>query len=81
MAATLADNIFKCNFINENVLNSLKISLKFVPRGPVNNKSSLVRVMACRLYGAKPLPELVMNVRHPGPMSYVSATHLKIGHL
>ena len=31
------DAIFKCIFLNENVLISIKISLKFVPKGPINN--------------------------------------------
>ena len=37
MAATLADDTFKCKFFNENILISIKISLKFVPKGPINN--------------------------------------------
>ena len=32
-----ADDIFKRNFFNENVWISIKISLKFVPKGPVYN--------------------------------------------
>ena len=36
------DDIFKCVFLNENVLNSIKISLKFVPRGQINNILALV---------------------------------------
>ena len=36
MAATLADNIFKFNFVNENVLILIKISLNFVPEGLIN---------------------------------------------
>ena len=32
-----ADDIFKCIFLNENVLISSKISLRFVPKGPINN--------------------------------------------
>ena len=31
------DDIFKCIFLNENEWNSIKISLKFVPKGPINN--------------------------------------------
>ena len=31
IAAILADDIFKCIFLNENVWISIKISLKFVP--------------------------------------------------
>ena len=47
---------FKRIFLNE-MLNFLKISLKFVPKGPIYNKSALVQVMAWRRTGAKPLPE------------------------
>ena len=32
-----ADDIFKCIFFNENVWISIKISLKFVAKGPINN--------------------------------------------
>ena len=42
MAATWADNILKCNFVNKNVLILIKISLNFVPKGPIHNKSSLI---------------------------------------
>ena len=42
MAATLADDTFKCKFVNENILISITISLKFVPKGPINNMSALV---------------------------------------
>ena len=38
MASILADGIFKCIFLNENVRISIKISLKFVPKGPIDNK-------------------------------------------
>ena len=48
MAVTLADDIFKCNFVNENVLIPIKKSLNLVPKGPINNKSLLVQVMAWR---------------------------------
>ena len=37
----LEDN-FKCIFVNENVHISIKISLKFVPKGLVNNITALV---------------------------------------
>ena len=36
---------------------SIRISLKFVPKGPINNKSVLVQVMARRQRGDKPLSE------------------------
>ena len=37
-----ADGIFECNFLNENVWISIKISLKILSKGPVNNISALV---------------------------------------
>ena len=43
MADIFADNLFKCIFLNENVWNSIKISLKFVPKGPNNNIPALFR--------------------------------------
>ena len=41
-----ADDIFKCNFLNENVWISIGISLKFVPKDPINNIPALVQIMA-----------------------------------
>ena len=38
-----AEDIFKCMFINEDVRISLKISLKFIPRVPINNIPALFR--------------------------------------
>ena len=35
----------------------IKISLKFVPEGPINNIQALVQVMAWRRIGDKPLSE------------------------
>ena len=61
MAATLADDIFKCIFFNENVFISIKISLNFVPNGPIDCKSSLVQVMAWHRKGDKPLHELLIT--------------------
>ena len=55
-----ADDIFKRIFFNENVWISFKISLKFVPKGPINNIPALVQIMAWRRAGAKPLSEPVM---------------------
>ena len=37
-----ADDIFKCIFLNEKVQLLTKISLKFVPKGPIDNNPSLV---------------------------------------
>ena len=55
-----ADDTFKCIFLNENVRISIKISLKFDPKGPINNIPALVQIMACRRSGDKPLSETMM---------------------
>ena len=55
-----ADDIFKRIFVNENVRISIEISLKFVPKGPINNNPALVQIMAWRRPGDKPLSEPVM---------------------
>ena len=55
-----ADDIFKCIFLNENVWTPIKISLKFVPKGPINNIPALVQIMAWRRPGDKPLSESMM---------------------
>ena len=52
--------IFKCTFLNEKCCILIRISpcsLKFVPKGAIDNKWALVQVKACRLFGDKPLPE------------------------
>ena len=51
------DDIFKCIFLNESIWNSIEISLKFVPKGPINNIPALVQIMAWRRPGDKPLSE------------------------
>ena len=55
-----ADDTFKRIFLNENVRISIEISLKFVPRGPINNIPTLVQIMAWRRPGDKPLSEPMM---------------------
>ena len=48
------------HFINENVWFPIKISLKFVPWGLINNIPALVQIMAWRRPGDKPLSEPMM---------------------
>ena len=59
------DDIFKI-FLNENIWMSIKISPKFVPKGPFNDIPALVQIMAWRLTGAKPIsePMLVSLLTH-----------------
>ena len=58
------DDMLKCIFLNENVWIPIKISLKFVPKGPINNILALVQIIAWRRPGDKPLSE-PMLVRLP----------------
>ena len=62
-----ADDMFKCIFLNENVWIPIEISLKYVPKGSINNNPALFRIMAWRRLGDKPLPE---------PMMFSSLTHI-----
>ena len=50
------DDIFKCMFVNEKFCILIKDSLKFVPKGPINNNTALIQVVAWRRTGGKPLP-------------------------
>ena len=59
-----ADDTFKRIFLNENVLIFIKISLKFVPKGPITNNPVLVQIMAWRRSGDKPLSEPMMVYWH-----------------
>ena len=55
-----AEDIFKCIFLYENVWIQIKISLKFNSKGPIYNNPELVRIMAWRQSGDKPLSEPMM---------------------
>ena len=75
MTATLAGDTFKYKFVNENVLISIKISLNFVPKCPIDNKCSLVQVMAWHRIGDKSLHKPMMTqfsdayMHHPASMN------------
>ena len=60
------DDISKCIFLNENMWIFIEISLKFVPKGLINNIPALVQIMARRRPGAEPLsePMLVCLLTH-----------------
>ena len=62
-----ANDCFKCIFLNENVLILIKISLKFIPKDPINNISALVSIIAWPWPGDKPLSE---------PMMIISLAHI-----
>ena len=56
-----ADAIFICIFVNEKLCIMVKISLKFVPKSPIDNKPAFVQVMAWCWTGNKPLPGPMMT--------------------
>ena len=55
-----ADDIFKCVFFNENCCILIEISLKYARKVPIDNNPSLVKIMAGRRPGVKPLSEPMM---------------------
>ena len=56
----LPDDSFKCMSLNEKVWILIKISLKFVPWGPINNIPTLVHIMTWCRVGTKSLCEPMM---------------------
>ena len=64
------DDIYKCIFLNENAWISLRISLMFVPKCPINYIPALVQIMDWHRLGNKPLSE---------PMTVRLLTHICVG--
>ena len=58
----IADDIFRCIFVNEKFFILIKITLKFVPKGPVDNNPAVVQIMAWRRIGDKPLSEPMLTL-------------------
>ena len=54
------DETFKHIFWNEYVWIATQFSLKYVPKGPINNIATLFQIMTWRWLGDKPLPEPTM---------------------
>ena len=49
-----AHDILECIFCNENIWILIEISVKFVPKGPIDNDSPLIQVMTWHQRGPKP---------------------------
>ena len=58
--------------LSENIWISIKISLTFVPKGPIDHKSALVEVMAWHWTGDKPLPGTMMTRFNDFPQIFAS---------
>ena len=56
-----AEDIFRCIFVHEKFYILIKISLKFVPKGPIDNNPPLVQLMAWHRIGNKPLSEPMLT--------------------
>ena len=56
-----ADDTFKYIFMTEIFCTSIRISLKFIPKGLIDNKSGLVQVMAWRRTCDKSVPEPMLT--------------------
>ena len=61
MAANLADDIFKCISMHEKFHVSIRISIKFVHSGSIDNIPALVQIMAWRRPDDKPLSVLILT--------------------
>ena len=57
----MADDIFKCIFMNDKVCILIRISLRFVPKGPIDIKSVLVQVIVWCQIDDKPLTEPMLT--------------------
>ena len=60
--AAISQTTLSNAFLNENLWISIKISLKFVPKSPIDNIPALFQIMAWRRPGDKPLPEAMMVI-------------------
>ena len=59
------NDVFESICWKEYVWIPIKISLKFVPKSPINNITALVQIMAWRWPGIKPLSEPMLFIRLP----------------
>ena len=67
IATVSQTTFFKCTFLNKKCGIFIRVSSKFVAKGPIDNTSVLVRVMALHRTGDKSLPE---------PMLTISTSHI-----
>ena len=66
----ISQTTFSNAFFNEDIWIPIKISLKFVPKGPINHIPALVQIMAWRRSDDNPLYEpMIVSLRHSASMS------------
>ena len=61
MAATLSQQFQILIYANEKFCILMKIELKFVAMGPIDNNPALIQIMAWRRTGDKPLSEPMLT--------------------
>ena len=61
MATIFADDIFNCIYAMKMKKVPIQVSLKYVPRSPIDNEAALIQVMARRRIGDKPLSEPMLT--------------------
>ena len=59
-----AEDMFRCIFMNEKFSILIKISIKFVPKRPIDNNTALAKIMAWHQIGDKPLSVPVLTRFH-----------------
>ena len=73
-----ADDIFKCIFLNEYVWILIAISLKFVPKCPINNIPALGQIMIWHQPATKPLSEPMMALFTDAYMHHSASMSLHV---
>ena len=73
-----ADGFFKCLSVNEKAWILNNISLKFVPKGLINNISALVQILAWHRLGDKPLSEPMLTQFTDACMRWVKEIPISI---
>ena len=71
MAVILADDNFKCIFLDEIDRILIQISLKYIPGSSIDNNPALGQVMAWRQTGDEPLPGPILTQLTGGELKYV----------
>ena len=68
------DDIFKCKFVNKNTWISIKISLKSVPKDPINNIPALVQIVV----GVGPASSHYLNQWWPSYLMLLNSIHIHL---
>ena len=73
------DDIFNCIFLNKNHRIPIQISLKYIPKSPIDNKPALVQVMAWRRTGDQAITRTNDDPVHWGIYATLGRDEFKFG--